>query len=265
MTAMPAGSPGDPLPQHPALITLTSHDEAALRLFCFPPAGAGPAFYLPWTSLLPPAIELLTFHLPGHGKHPSHVSATDPRRLVREITSLIPAQHPGGLGFFGHSIGALLAFETARQLRRDQSRIPDLLAVSGLPAPHTEILHANIVNGVLTGLAGRGDLTSLLPDEPGITTLKKVLHYAPVVADSLLILHYRYRDEAPLDTRLALYAGGSDPFVPIEALTAWNDLVTLPATPRLYPGNHVYLSGQAPAVLEQLVKDLRAATETPAA
>jgi len=248
-----------------ALINLTRHEDAALRLFCFPPAGAGPSFYLPWASLLPPAIDLFTFHLPGHGNHPSHVSGTDPRRLVREITPLIPAGDPGGLGLFGHSIGALLAFETARQLRRNQSRTPDLLAVSGLPAPHTQTLQANIVSGVLTGLAGRDDLTSLLPDDPGITTREKVLHYAPVVADALLILHYRYRDEAPLDTSLALYSGRSDPFVPGEALAAWNDLVTLPATSRLYPGDHVYLHTQAPAVLERLVKDFRAATRTRAA
>jgi surfactin synthase thioesterase subunit len=262
MTATLMSPPGDPPDSHPALVTITRHRDAALRLFCFPPAGTGPAFFRPWAALLPCDIELFTFHLPGHGGHPSHVSTTDPRRLVRELTSLIPADNPGCFGFFGHSIGALLAFETARQLRRGQSRIPDLLAVSGLPAPHTETLQANIVSGAMTGLAGRGDLTSLLPDDPGITTCHKVRHYAPVIADSLLILHYRYEEEPPLDTSLAVYAGQSDAFLPGQALTAWNDLVTLPATARLYPGDHVYLRDQAPAVLAQLVKDLNAAART---
>jgi surfactin synthase thioesterase subunit len=184
--------PGNPPGTHPALVTITGHRDAVLRLFCFPPAGTGPAFFLPWAPLLPPGIELVTFSLPGRGSHPSHLSTTDPRRLVRELTSLIPADNPGGFGFFGHSIGALLAFETTRQLRRGQSRAPDLLAISGLPAPQTETLQANIVSGALAGLAGRGDLTSLLPDDTGITTHRKVAHYAPVIADSLLILHYRY-------------------------------------------------------------------------
>jgi surfactin synthase thioesterase subunit len=258
MIATPAGAP-DQAGARPALVAITRRHDAALRLYCFPPAGTGPGFYLPWAARLPPAIDLHAFHLPGHSNHSSHVSITDPRRLVRELADLIPAEHPGGFGFFGHSLGALLAFETALQLRRNQFRIPDLLAVSGLPAPHTETLHANFVETVLTGVAGRGDLVNLLPDKPGIGTLQKVLYYAPVVADTLLILHYRYHAEAPLDTRLAVYGGRSDALVPVEALMAWNDLVTIPATPRLYPGNHVYLAEHAPAVLEHLVKDLSAA------
>jgi surfactin synthase thioesterase subunit len=262
VTAKQADQPGSGPSTHPALITITSQRDAALRLFCFPPAGTGPAFFRPWAPLLPPGIELVTFSLPGHGSHPSHLSTTDPRRLVRELASLIPADNPGGFAFFGHSIGALLAFETTRQLRRGQSRTPDLLAISGLPAPHIDTLQANIVSGALAGLAGRGDLTTLLPDDASVTTHRKVVHYAPVIADSLLILHYRYHEEAPLDTRLALYAGQSDPFVPVEALMAWNDLFTTPATPRLFPGSHVYLPEQVPAVVEQLVKDLSVAART---
>jgi surfactin synthase thioesterase subunit len=261
MIATPTDSP-DQAGARPALVAITRHHDAALRLYCFPPAGTGPGFYLPWATRLPPAIDLYTFRLPGHGNHASHVSTTDPRRLVRELADLIPAENPGGFGFFGHSLGALLAFETALQLRRNQFRIPDLLAVSGLSAPHTETLHANIVETVLAGVAGRGDLMNLLPDEPGIGPLQRALYYAPVVADTLLILHYRYHAEAPLDTRLAVYGGRSDALVPVEALMAWNDLVTIPATPRLYPGNHVFLNEQGPAVLEQIVKDLSSAVRT---
>jgi surfactin synthase thioesterase subunit len=178
-----------------------------VRLFCFPPAGTGPSFYVPWAAQLPSTVSLFTFHLPGRENHPSHVSVSDPRRLVRDIAELIPACDTAALGFFGHSVGALLAFETARQLRRTRSRTPDLLAVSGLPAPHLDILQANILNAVSAGVAGTTDLLSPMPGEPVSGTLQKVFHYAPMVADSLLILHYRHHTEAPLDTTLAIFAG----------------------------------------------------------
>jgi surfactin synthase thioesterase subunit len=246
----------------PLLIDVVRHRAAPLRLFCFPPAGLGPSFYFRWADLVPPTVDLFTFHLPGRENHPSHLSTTDPRRLVRELTDLIPAENPGGFGFFGHSIGALLAFETVRQLRRNQAPTPDLLAVSGLPAPHLDRLRANIIDTMFEGLGGRHDLLKLLPDDPGGDTEKKTLYYAPVAADSLLILHHHHYEEAPLDSALSIYGGRSDPFTSMEALTAWNDLVTLPATPQLYPGRHVYLAEQFPAVVEQLVRDLNVAVRT---
>jgi surfactin synthase thioesterase subunit len=262
MSVTKATAPEDSCAARPALIPLTSHRTGTQRLFCFPPAGTGPSCYLPWAARLPPAIELFTFHLPGRENHPSHVSVTDPRQLVRDLAGLIPADNPEVLGFFGHSIGALLAFETACRLRRTQSRTPDLLAVSGLPAPHLDILQSNILNAVFDGVAKNGDLLSPLANEAASDTRQKILHYAPMVADSLLILHYRHSAEAPLDSHLAILGGESDPFTPMAALTAWNDLVTMPATPRLYPGGHLYLYDHTPAVIENLIKDLKTAASS---
>ncbi|MEW2581420.1 thioesterase II family protein [Streptomyces syringium] len=255
---MPLQPPFQPHSDGPLLRPLAQRPQAALRLYCFPPAGTGPAIYLPWADLLPPAIELFALHLPGRGSHPTHVSTTDPRRLIHEITDLITAENPASFAFFGHSVGALLAFETARQLWRTHAMLPSLLALSSFPPPHHEAMQNKIVTAVLDGLHDSGGLVPLMPDSATAEAHRKAAYYAPIVADSLLVLQHRHHEEAPLDAPLALYAGDTDPLAPLPTLTAWNDLFTQPATPHLYPGKHLYLFDQSPAITQQLGKDLDA-------
>lgn len=248
----------------PYLVRMTPRrDDAPLRLYCFPPAGMPPAVFLPWADLLPPTIDLYAIQLPGRGNHPSHLSITDPRHLVREIAELFLTHKPEQFALFGHSAGTLLAFETARQLRRIQGPQPSFLGLSGLPPGHHPLQQANILSVVFEGLNSSAELIPRMDEPPGTTTAQQTAYYAPMIADSLLVLHHRHYDETPLDTTAAVYAGESDPLTPAEALTAWNDLLTMPPVQRRYPGGHLYLYDKGPALVGQLVKDISAATRNP--
>lgn len=251
-------------PARPSLTELSRRPGAPLRLYCLPPAGAGAGFYLPWAQLLPETLELYAVQLPGRENAADQLSLTDPQQVSAGIADLLDAADDARpFALFGHSIGALLAYETTRRIRRTRRRMPVLLALSALPAPHLGPVAGEITQRLIDGGDGRLNLVDLIGHLPGpvlkdASLLSRVC--IPLLADLLLGFHHRYLDEAPLDVPFALYGGDNDPLTTVEQLHAWNDLTTQPAPSRLFPGGHLYPAHQTAALTEQLVKDLAAAT-----
>ncbi|MGH7607983.1 MAG: thioesterase II family protein, partial [Gemmatimonadales bacterium] len=109
----------------------------ALTLVCLPFAGAGASFFRPWAALAGERVEIVAPQLPGRERRiddPPHrdvPSAID--ELLPEITRISAR---GSLVLFGHSLGAVLAYELACRLI---ARGDDLggLVVSGSPGPWT--------------------------------------------------------------------------------------------------------------------------------
>ncbi|MCA6091906.1 thioesterase [Streptomyces sp. SCA3-4] len=256
-------TPDDTAYARPSLTALAPRPDAGLRLYCLPPAGADASFYRPWVPHLPPDIELYGVQLPGRGAPAGPPFLTHPRELFHALADLIhSACDRRPFAVFGHSTGALLAYETTRHLRRAQRQLPVLLAVSAHPAPHLGVWHRQVIQG----LAGKGalpvDLLGELPDRalgsPSCLPLL-VRAAAPLIADVLVCLQHQHAHEAPLEIPLAVYGGEDDPLATREHL-AWDALTTHPLPVRLFPGRHTYLLEQGPALTQQLCRDLRVIT-----
>ncbi|MFE2626197.1 thioesterase II family protein, partial [Streptomyces caelestis] len=113
-------------------------------LICLPFAGAGPSFFAPWQGLAPEGLRILPVSLPGREKRfpePAHTSVAP---AVDDAYAQVTAALGGGDGsggpvvLFGHSMGAVLAYELAHRIERSGG--PDRLAalvVSGAPGPWT--------------------------------------------------------------------------------------------------------------------------------
>ncbi|MGW4025402.1 thioesterase II family protein [Streptomyces sp. NPDC005009] len=244
----------------PTLVPLAHRPGAAVRLYCLPPGGAGPEFYRPWAGLLPATVEPYTFALPGRGTRRNEPSPTDPSALTAALASLTgDATDPRPFALFGHSFGALLAHETARRLRRTARREPALVALSAFPAPHERDFERLLATLVTSGLDQFTDLVGPLPAELLENPVTVARLCTPHLADLVLALQYRHHDEPPLQVPLALYGGESDPLVPPGCLESWNDLFTTPTTPHMFAGRHTYPLHQAPALVQQLTKDLQRA------
>lgn len=230
--------------------------RAALRLYCFPPTRLGSGLYRSWPGRLPESVELATIHLPGRGALADRPSWTDPWLLTAALADLVAA-HPGPTAFFGHSTGAFLAHETARRLQRSRRPTPLLLALSGMLAPHTEAFR-RLLTGAVTGALSPN--TALLGGSaPAADPEEAARTYVPLLADLLLMLHYRYCEEPPLDIPLALYGGREDLLAPPGQLAAWNDLFTAPADPCVFPGAHTYPATHSDQLLARLSGDLNTA------
>jgi medium-chain acyl-[acyl-carrier-protein] hydrolase len=105
-----------------------------LRLFCFPYAGGGASAFGKWPPHLLPGVELIGIQLPGRESRLSDPLVSDLGVLVTEIVAAIRPLLDRPCLFFGHSLGAILAFEVAKRLR-GEGFLRGLFA-SGCAAPH---------------------------------------------------------------------------------------------------------------------------------
>lgn len=250
----------------PERVVLAARPQAALRLYCVPPAGAGPDCYLRWAPLLPPWIEPCSVALPGRGTRADEPSLTDPAYLSARLAAVLDDwTDPRPFAVFGHSAGALLAYEATRHLRRTHGRLPSLLAVSSLSAPHLDAYTAGLPPRLTAGLEGIRELVGPIPDQLFADARLMAAACTPLLADCLLLLHYRHRPEPPLDVPLALYGGEGDPVTGVPDLQAWNDLVTTPVPAQLFPGGHTYLHTETKALVGRLAGTLDATRNRPVA
>src|SRR2546421_4243876 len=107
----------------------------AVRLFCFPHAGGGASVFRSWMPQLAPGIEVYSIQLPGREGRWLEPRLTRASDLIEAlINALGPLFHPP-FAFFGHSMGAFIAFELARELRRRDRPQPEILIASCARAP----------------------------------------------------------------------------------------------------------------------------------
>lgn len=112
-----------------------SVSRPSLRLFCFPYAGGNAQAFRGWQRYFLPDIDLCLVHLPGRGKRIDEPMFTRLDLLVQTVADLITSEPQPPYALFGHSMGALISFELARELRRRHFVSPRRLFVSGRGAP----------------------------------------------------------------------------------------------------------------------------------
>ena len=109
--------------------------EARLRLFCFPYAGGGATIFRKWSDSLPETVEVNPVQLPGRGNRLREPPFARLSPLVQAIAAGLLPHLDKPFAFFGHSLGALVGFELARQLRRQAGVHPVRLFISADRAP----------------------------------------------------------------------------------------------------------------------------------
>src|SRR5229473_7209383 len=107
-----------------------------LRLFCFPHAGGSASSYHHWRSLLPGSVDVCLVQLPGRAARINEAPFTRLKPLVLELARVMRQHLDMPFAFFGHSMGALIAFELARLLQNQHKMMPECVLVSARRAPH---------------------------------------------------------------------------------------------------------------------------------
>jgi len=107
-----------------------------MRIVCFPHAGAGASSFNGWFRHLPDDIELVRVQLPGREDNNERPAFTRMEDLIPELYGQVLPLLDRPLAIYGHSMGALVAFELTRALRRNNCPAPVALLVSGRRAAH---------------------------------------------------------------------------------------------------------------------------------
>ena len=243
-------------PSDPWVLRLQPRQAARLRLFCFPYAGGGVASFAQWPRQLPAQIEVYALQAPGRENRLREPPLRRMGPLAERAAAAIEPYADLPFALFGHSLGALVAFEVACRLRAAGRPLPLHLYVSGRQAPHLADsrppMYVLPEDSFLAELQRRygGTRLMLLDDREMRRLLLPALR-----ADVEVIETYRYVDQPPLDCSLSAFRGSEDACTR-EGVSAWRMHVTGAFQEWTFPGGHFYLETCRQAFLECLAGGL---------
>ena len=250
-------SGGDPEDCRRWLRQFRQSPSAALQLFCFPYAGVGASAFFPWVSELPGSIELQVVQLPGRETRIQEKPRNQIGAIVPFVAEAIRERVDRSYAFFGHSMGALIAFEVARHLRKAAFPGPVHLFASARRAPQCpdhfpEIHHLPDVeflealrrrwNGIPAAVLREPELLQLL-----LSSLR---------ADVAVIENYSYLDDQRLTCPISVFGGEDDSSIERNDLLSWSELSSGPFRLRMFPGNHFFIRTQCQEVVRAVIEDL---------
>lgn len=226
-----------------------------VRLFCLPYAGAGSSIFRSWPGEVLNGIQVCGIQLPGREDRLGEPAFTRLDPLIEAIADRIGPLLDLPVAFFGHCMGALVAFELARRLRRAGCE-PIHLVVSALPAPRlvaqAPVLHTRSTREFVSALTGLNGIPDALLKNPEFLNLM-----VPTMrADFELCETYWYRAEPPLGCRISAYGGRQDPRCPSNLLGSWGAETSAKFTARYFPGDHFFIESARAAVLSAISIDL---------
>ena len=229
-----------------------------LRLFCFPYAGGGASIYRAWPTRLTTNLEVFAVQLPGRESRLSEAPFDSLPRLVTALADVIAPYTNGRYAFFGHSFGALLGFELARELRKRSHGMPVCLFASGRQAPRRPEpdppLHRLPDTEFARAVHRRYNaIPQFVFDEPELLQL-----LLPALrADLSMAETYAYSDEAPLDCTICAFGGELDHRLTKADLDAWRDETCGESSVRMFPGDHFFLQHVQAQVLNAVSEEVQ--------
>jgi medium-chain acyl-[acyl-carrier-protein] hydrolase len=222
------------------MIVSAAMGSGRLRLFCLPHAGGSSARFIPWARWLSGQAEVIAVDMPGHGRRLPEPLVTEWRPLADDMAAIIGAQADGAYAVFGHSLGALVAFEACRILT-GRGHPPALLVVAGRNGPSAGVPHRPI-HGLpdeefLSALRRLGGTQDAALDDPELLEM-----FLPVLRNDMRLAEvYERAPGPPLSCPIAVFAGRHDALTDDFGLLAWKRETTGNFELHLIDGRHFFL------------------------
>jgi surfactin synthase thioesterase subunit len=231
------------------------NEAASIILYCLPYAGSSAAVYARWKRRLPSWIELRPLELPGRGRRMNEPLEESVPAVLDRIEGEV-APHPGQrFALFGHSLGAVLAFELARRLEA-KGLAPAVVFVSSTRSPGKR--DDARFGALSTDEELRGELVRL-GGTPAIVLAEPELMQMilPVLRADFRVL-YSYGSDASRLIRAPLVAlGGDREETTGEDLDSWCHHTEGPFVRHLLPGGHFYIQPEEASLLGIIERELR--------
>lgn len=226
---------------------------------CFPHAGGNASAYADWPAVIGVGFRVAAVRFPGRFERIAEEPCTSIAEAADAVAGEIAMIAPDRLALFGHSMGALTAFETARSLRRFGYQTPELLVLSAPVAPGSQAdgifarmgRHSDQELLDLCAALGADEMYRLASDPE-----KREFVLKPLREDLESVARYSVADEEPLKVDARVLVGSADSSIAPDLVPRWRKLLTGEFEVRAYVGDHFFLRAVRAAVLEDLARDL---------
>lgn len=224
-----------------------SGTDSEIRLVCFPYAGASAGVYAKWKRRLPSWIRVIAADLPGHGRRFGEPLEQDIARLTADALHTFARELAPPFALFGHSLGAVLAFELGVALAANGVR-PLALFASGSPAPslrdpdrYARVLASGDLKAEL--LALKGTSQEAIEDAELMDLVLPVLR-----ADFQVCASYRCTAERRVTCPLHVFVGDEEAIEP-HTVDGWRTHTSSTCSIDMLPGNHFFIHTQEARLL----------------
>ncbi len=249
-------------PTSPWFVTRPGMDPWSARIYCFPHAGGSPRALLDWQEDLTDDAEIVAVCRPGREHRAAEPAPTIGEYIDGAAAAIAAAARADRrpIYLFGHSLGALVAFEVCRKLARDGETIPHHFVASGCSAP--SLLPSQRVKDIAR-LSGRefaeavGFFGGLSPEVIADDEMRELL-LPGVIADFRMAVGYRYRQGRPLDVPGTIVVGRDDPHVREDVVAPWATEFSQPVARHWVSGGHFYFDDRPETIVEILSQIVRA-------
>ncbi len=233
-------------------VTPDPRPYATVRVICLPYAGGGAAPFRQWARQFSYRIEFSVLQLPGRENRAGEPFLRDMAEVVRAVGPCLARASDKPFVLFGHSVGALMAYELTQWLHHLGERGPAHLIVAGKRAPHLplprEPLHELNDERLIAKLRQlNGTPQSVLDSRELMELLLPRLR-----ADFAINETYRYAAAEPLACPMTVFGGVDDPETSLDALEAWRLHSKGPFEQRLFNGDHFFVHSLEAEVLGEI-------------
>lgn len=250
--------------QHSSSVWLRSYrsgpPEAPL-LVVFPHAGGSASYYREFCTTLSDRFNTFAMQYPGRQDRRHEPPPADLHTLSDQLFDEVAEFTDRPLAFFGHSMGAVLAFEVARRFEQRLNHPLEMLFVSGRRAstqPRDETIDPTDDDALLA------EIRKLSGTDHRLLGYEDMLHMIlePLRADYLALNSYVSTPGPVLRTPITALTGASDPRTTEPDANAWRDRTTGAFDLRVFPGGHFFVSEHQKAVTTFVAEKLSALQQT---
>ncbi|MER9726624.1 MULTISPECIES: alpha/beta fold hydrolase [unclassified Mesorhizobium] len=231
--------------------------EPSYRIFCFPHGGGSVQSFRNWPDYLPDDVELICLDLPGRGKRSAEPAIRSMDVLVPMVIEALQAYSDRPFVFFGHSAGALVAYEIARSLEEAGRPSPFHVVVSAHPSadlPPEQPPMYRYADDELTDLVRT---QGMVPTE-ALANKKLLLEFIlpPLRADLELVETYDRNLPTPLKAAITAMGGVQDETINANDLEEWRRLTTSRYARIMFDSDHFYTHSMTEEVVYSLLREV---------